>query len=191
MPAASASRKASYCCSRPRTTSPTSSCVREVAVDLGLGDLRGLAQVGEVDGEPAAALDVLEQRERGLRVVHLREVVRDVRDEAERVVAPLPQPDLEQRLRAGRDPQLALPRALAGDQLGAVGVGGDRDRPGVRHRHRHRAQADHAGDAELLDDLAHGAGEGLPADVGLGAGSSRYGVPPVSRSARTTSRGAS
>ena len=41
-------------------------------------------------------------------------------DEAHRVVAPLPQPHLEQRLRAGRDAQLAAPRALAGQQLGLL-----------------------------------------------------------------------
>ena len=50
------------------------------------------------------------------RVVHLRQVVRDVRDEAHRVVAPLPQPHLQQRLGAAGDPQLAAPRALAGEQ---------------------------------------------------------------------------
>ena len=32
----------------------------EVAVDLGLGDLGRLEQVGAVDGEPPAALEVLE-----------------------------------------------------------------------------------------------------------------------------------
>ena len=82
---------------------------------------------------------------------------------------PLPQPHLEQRLRARGDPQLAAPRALGREQLGAVGVRGDRDRPRVRHRHRHRAQAHHPGDVEPLDHAAHRAGEGLPAVVGLGA----------------------
>ena len=51
---------------------------------------------------------------------------------------------------------------------GVVGVVGDRDRAGVRHRHRHRAHADDAGHPEALHDLADGAGEGLPAVVGLG-----------------------
>jgi hypothetical protein len=40
----------------------------------------------------------------------------------------------------------------------------------VRHRHRHGAHADHPAHAEALDDLADGAGEGLPPDVGLGTG---------------------
>ena len=52
---------------------------------------------------------------------------------------------------------------------GLLACVGDRDRPGVRHRHRHRAHADHAGDPEALDDLADGAGERLPAVVGLRA----------------------
>jgi hypothetical protein len=38
----------------------------------------------------------------------------------------------------------------------------------VRDGHRDGAQADHAAYVEALDDLAHGAGEALPADVGLG-----------------------
>ena len=88
---------------------------------------------------------MLEQRDRRRRVVELGEVVRDVGDEAHRVVAPLPQPHLEQGLGAGRDPQLAAPPALPGQQLGVVGVLGDRDRPGVRHRHRHRAHATRPG----------------------------------------------
>ena len=139
----------------------------EVADDLGLAVLGLGAQPGQVDGQPAGDLDLLEQRGRGPRVVHLREVVRDVRDEAHRVVAPLAEPDLQQRLGTARDPQLAAPRALAGEQVGVVGVVGDRDRPGVRHRHRHRAHADDAGHAEALDDLAHRAAERLPAVVGL------------------------
>ena len=53
---------------------------------------------------------------RGLGVVELGEVVRDVGDEAHRVVRPLPQPQLEQGLGAGRDAQLAAPRAVAGEQ---------------------------------------------------------------------------
>ena len=65
-------------------------------------------------------------------------------------------------------PELAAPRALAGEQRGIVRVVGDRDRPGVRHRHRHRAHADHAADPEALDDVAHRTGERLPAVVGLG-----------------------
>ena len=103
------------------------------------------------------------------RVVELGEVVRDVRDVAHRVVAPLPQPHLEHGLGAGRDPQLAPPPALPGQQVGVVGVLGDRDRPGVRHRHRHRAQRHDAVDAEPLHHRPHAAAERLPADVGLRA----------------------
>ena len=84
---------------------------------------RPLAQVDEVDGQPPARSTCSSSDDRRLRVLELGEVVRDVRDEAHRVVAPLPQPHLEQRLGAGRDPQLAAPAAFAGDQqVEVVGV---------------------------------------------------------------------
>ena len=139
----------------------------------------------------AADLEVLEQHERGLRVLHLRQVVRDVGDEAQRVDAPLPQPDLQQRLRARRDPELALPRALAGDELGAVGVGviaigrvcgtaiGTAPMLTTRLTSK-RSTTSRTARAKASHRMS-----------GSGPASSRNGVPPVSRSARTTSRGAS
>jgi hypothetical protein len=45
----------------------------------------------------------------------------------------------------------------------------------VRDGHRHGAQAHRPGDAEVLDDLAHGAGEALPPGVWLGAGEQEEG----------------
>ena len=83
-------------------------------------------------------------------------------------VSPLPEPDLQQRLGTGRHAQLAAPRARPGDELGLVGVRGDRDRAGVRDGHRDGAEAHHAAYVEALDHLAHRPGEALPLDVGLG-----------------------
>src|SRR3954452_13191048 len=59
----------------------------EVRRDLLVAGPGGFAQGGQVDGDPARALDLLEQRQRGLGEVELGEVVRDVSDEAHRVVA--------------------------------------------------------------------------------------------------------
>ncbi len=112
---------------------------------------------------------LLEQRRGRARVVQLGKVVGDVRDEAHRVVTGLAQPDLQQGLGAGRDPELAAPRALAGEQVGVVRMVSDRDRPRVRHRHRDRPHADDPGHAEPVDHVHDGTGEGLPAVVRLGA----------------------
>ena len=57
-------------------------------------------RVAAASGVPATALEVLDQDPRGLGVLNLGEVVRDVGDIAQRVVPPLPQPDFEQRLGA-------------------------------------------------------------------------------------------
>ena len=139
-----------------------------------------------------AELDLLEQRGGRLRVVHLREVVRDVGDEAQRVVAPLPQPDLEQRLGAGRDPQLAAPRALAGAAgsgllawwviaIGRVCGTAIGTEPMLTTRVTpNRSTTSRTARAKASQRMS-----------GSGPCSSRYGVPPVSRSSRTTSRGAS
>ena len=80
---------------------------------------------------------------------------------------------------------------VPGQQLGPVGVRGDRDRAGVRHGHRDGAQADHAAYVEALDDLAHRAGEGLPADVRLGAAEQQVRRAAGVAQRRTTRRGAS
>src|SRR3954453_12819355 len=102
----------------------------EVRRDLLVAGTRGFAQGRQVDREPARELDLLQQRDRRLGEVELGEVVRDVGDEAHRVVTGLAEPQLQQSLRAGRDAQLAAPRAVGGEQVEIVGVVGHRDRPG-------------------------------------------------------------
>ena len=69
--------------------------VGDLGGDLDLAGLAGLLERRLVPLQPGDVLEPLEQRGRGLRVVELRDVVRDVRDEAHGVVTPLPQPELD------------------------------------------------------------------------------------------------
>ena len=64
---------------------------------------------------------------------------------------------------------LAHPRRVVGDQLLVVGVGGQRDRAGVRHRHRDGAQPDRLADAQPLGQQPYRGDEALPAQVRLHA----------------------
>src|SRR4028119_909038 len=63
---------------------------------------------------PRPAASPLERRQRGAREVDLGEVVRYVRHMAHRVVPGLAEAELEQRLGAGRDRELAGPHVRAG-----------------------------------------------------------------------------
>jgi hypothetical protein len=151
----------------------------DLAYVVGVGDLGGdlhlpglacLLQRGLVPLQPGHVLEALEQRDSCLRVVELGHVVGDVRDEAHGVVAPLPQPELDERLRAGRDTDLPAPDVLLHQQPALRRVVGQLHRSGVRDGHRHRSHRDDQPHLEVLDDRAHGTCVGLPTTVWLGAG---------------------
>ena len=138
------------------------------------------------------ALDVLEQRHRRLRGSRAGRGSAGCAPRSPSRRAPL-SPSRSSSRAWALDGMRSSPRqGLSPDeQVGVVGVVGDRDRPGVRHRHRHRAHPDHPADAEALDDVPDGAGEGLPAVVGLGTVQQQVRRAAASASRRTTSRGAS
>src|SRR3954452_9691281 len=69
--------------------------VRDLGRDLDLSRLAGLLQRVQLPLQAGHVLEPLEERERCLRIGELSDVVRDVRDEAHRVVAPLPEPQLD------------------------------------------------------------------------------------------------
>ena len=70
---------------------------------------------------------------------------------------------------------------VAGQQLGAVGVRGDRDRPGVRDRHRHRAHGDDPRRRRAAPATSRTARANASQRLsGSGPCSRRYGVPPLS-----------
>jgi hypothetical protein len=140
----------------------------DLAVHLTQRDRRGPGEGVQVEGQAGCRAGSLQQRHRCGRELDLRHVVRHVGDVSHRVVLPLPQAQLQERLRAGRHHQPSRPQVGSVHQLGPRGVRRDHDGPGVWHSHRHGADPHHQAYAEDLDDLADGSGESLPPVVGLG-----------------------
>ena len=111
----------------------------------------------------------LEPDDRGVAELRLAEVVRHVHGEADRVVAGLAEPQLEERGEARGHLHGAEGRVVAGDEAGVGAVGGHPERTGVGHRHRDAVHAHgeaHAEGAHELGRRLHHAG---PLVVGLGS----------------------
>ena len=105
------------------------------------------------------------------------DVVRDVRGDAQDVVAGLHEAVLDERLGAAGDLRLVEGAAVARHQVGAVAVRGEAHGAGVRDAHGDAVEVHGQADAEALDDLLDGGGEALPLDVRLGAGQQQEGRP--------------
>ena len=178
-PPSSARSKASYCCSRPVTTSRDLVGVRDWVGDL---DLRGLPGLLERSARshcrPVTSSTPLEQRSGRLRVVELGEVVRDVRDEAHARRGPTPR--AAARAAPGRWRAPGSRRARRSPARAGAGRsrGWSAHRPGVRHRHRHRRPARRRSATPKCSTTARTAAANASQRMsGSGPLSRRYGAP--------------
>ena len=154
LPSCSARANASYCCSSAWTTSATSVLPARYVVTSSSRSRAASRRSVRSTATIAGALDVLEQRHRRLRGSRAGRGSAGCAPRSPSRRATTPASRSSSRAWA-LDGMRSSPRhGLSPDeQVGVVGVVGDRDRPGVRHRHRHGAHPDHAADAEALDDL--------------------------------------
>lgn len=149
----------------------------DLTVDLGLRAVRVRTQ-GVRDArqdESCGGRDGLQDGQRGVRVRGTRDVVRNVRGNAQDVVVGLHEAVLDECLGAAGNLRLLEGAALARDEVGAVAVRGEAHRPGVRDAHRDAVEVHRQPYAEALHDLLHRHGETLPLDVRLGAAQQQEG----------------
>src|SRR5450830_587907 len=92
--------------------------LRDLPVDLGLGVADGRVETRDPQVEAGRALDVRERRGGRLRVRGLRQVVRHVYREAQRVVPALSEAELHQGAPARRHLNRSEPALVLLDQLG-------------------------------------------------------------------------
>ena len=139
--------------------------------------MRGLLEVVRTQREPRDVLDPADSLERRGREVPLREVVRHVHRQADSVVPGLPQPTLEHRTEARRNPDLAEDPRLDARELRAGRAHARAHRTRVRRRHGDALDTDDERDAKTVDDLLQPGRDTLPAQVRLGAVEDEEGRP--------------